>query len=657
MLRKIIDVLVLPAQLSAFEQTYLRRMNRIGLAFFALHVPALMLIAFFNDTGVLAALGLTLAVLVGPMLAYLTFDNPRSVSNVYGFTAMLMGALLVHLGQGPVQIEMHFYFFALLAMLAVYANPMVIVTAAVTVALHHLLAWAVVPTSVFNYDAPIWVVLVHAAFVVLESTATCFIARSFFDNVIGLERIVQSRTAQLDRRNADMRLVLDHVQQGFLTIDRDMVMSPERSKVVDLWLGAPSAGTFVDYLSPRLPRIAQSFALGWQEVLLDIMPLELNIAQLPSAFTLDARHFRLEYEPIMQDEQLQKLLIVISDVTAEVERERLELLQRDVMRVLGRVASDKSGLLEFFAEASEQVAVIVEARGNAVLQKRTIHTLKGNAMIFGVQTIAQLCERLEANIDETLQLPSDLERAELGLRWTRLCQQVGGLLGERKTERMEIDDAEYEDLLASVLRGASGPEIAHRLRSWRLEPTLKRLVRIGEQARSLAQRTAKGTISVEIADNQLRLDSADWAPFWSAFVHVVRNAVDHGLETESERAAAGKPRGTLFLATRREQHDLLIELSDDGRGIDWARVALKAAERGLPHATRHDLVEALFADGLSTRDEATEYSGRGVGMSAVRAASAERGGSVEVQDRPGGGTRLLFRFPDALDRAALRASA
>src|SRR5205823_7385778 len=106
-----------------------------------------------------------------------------------------------------------------IAMLAVFGNPSVIIAAAVTVALHHLVLWFALPQSVFNYDAPVWVVAVHAAFVVLESVAACFIARSFFDNVIGLERIVRARTAELDRRNRDMRLVLDNVGQGFATVD------------------------------------------------------------------------------------------------------------------------------------------------------------------------------------------------------------------------------------------------------------------------------------------------------------------------------------------------------------------------------------------------------------------------------------------------------
>jgi hypothetical protein len=132
-----------------------------------------------------------------------------------------------------VQIEMHFYFFALLAMLAIFGNPMVIVVAAVTVAVHHLLLWATLPASVFNYAAPLWVVVVHAAFVVLESVATVYIARSFFDNVIGLEKIVHQRTAEIDARNRDMRLVLDNVglstpawRRGNLRASRELGVRP-----------------------------------------------------------------------------------------------------------------------------------------------------------------------------------------------------------------------------------------------------------------------------------------------------------------------------------------------------------------------------------------------------------------------------------------------
>src|ERR1700733_6071417 len=148
--------LTLPDEMTAFEARYVRRLNKIALWFFVAHLPAMMLIAWINGTGAILAAGLTLAAVAGPALAYFTLQNPRAVSVVYGVAAMFMGGVLVHVGQGPIQIEMHFYFFALIAMLAVFGNPMVIVVAAITVALHHLALWCLVPRSVFNYDAPVW---------------------------------------------------------------------------------------------------------------------------------------------------------------------------------------------------------------------------------------------------------------------------------------------------------------------------------------------------------------------------------------------------------------------------------------------------------------------------------------------------------------------
>src|SRR5256886_13680630 len=102
---------------------------------------------------------------------------------------------------------------------------------------HHLLLFLILPSSVFNYEASVWAVAVHALFVVLESIAACFVARSFFDNVIGLERIVGARTRELDARNGDLHLLLDSVGQGFFTFDRDGAISKERSAVATRWRG------------------------------------------------------------------------------------------------------------------------------------------------------------------------------------------------------------------------------------------------------------------------------------------------------------------------------------------------------------------------------------------------------------------------------------
>jgi two-component system chemotaxis sensor kinase CheA len=632
-----------------FEVSYLRRMNRVGLAFFAIHLPVFCVIAYFNDTGPALAAMLTLAVLVGPIAAYFTLQNPRNVSVVYGFTAMLMGGLLVHFGQGPVQIEMHFYFFALLAMLAVYANPLVIVVAAVTVALHHLGFWMYLPKSVFNYAAPIWVVAIHAAFVVLESIATCFIARSFFDNVIGLEKIVQARTSELNERNRDMRLVLDHVGQGFLTIDKAGVMSSQRSAIIERWLGpADENMSFADYLERSVPEVASAFRFCWREVIAGDMILELTLYQMPRRFTLKRRHYELEYTPILDaKEQLEKVLIVISDVTEHVEREELEKQQREVVHVFERLTRDRKGFLEFVSEADEQVAAIHKGEiTDPTVLKRIIHTLKGNALLFGIGTVGDLCHAMESHIVEDGSLPTGAERDELKAGWDRLRGTMSSLFDDDELAKIELEPAEFEAILRAVQRGEQRDKIARTILDWKLEPTTRRLARVAEQAQSIARRLGKAPLRIDLEPRDLRLEPGRWAPFWSAFTHVIRNAVDHGLETSDERMKAGKPaEGLLRLATRVERDQFILEIADDGRGIDWTAVAQKASEKGLPHGSEAELTEALFKDGITTTALVNEYSGRGIGMGAVRSACQARGGTVKISSQPGQGTKLEFRFP------------
>src|SRR5207249_2080979 len=109
-------------------------------------------------------------------------------------------------------------------------------------------------------------------------------------------------------------------------------------------------------------------------------------------------------------------------------------------------------------------------------------------------------------------------------------------------------------------------------------------------------------------------------------------AIDHGIESAEERVAAGKsPAGQLRLTSRLDANGgLLVEVGDDGRGLDTAAIKAAAQRQGLPCETAEDVVSALFIDGLTTRTEVTETSGRGVGMGAVRKACENAGGRVTI---------------------------
>ncbi|MCA9518509.1 MAG: Hpt domain-containing protein [Myxococcales bacterium] len=652
MLKRVLNHLVLPPEITPFEASYLKRMNRVGLIAFWLHLPVFTLIAWANDTGPLATALWTVGLLAGPTLAYRRFENPRNVSLTYGVTAMCLGALLVHIGQGPMQIEMHFYFFALIASLSLYGNPMVNVLAAVTVALHHLLFWLFLPESVFNYNASIWVVAVHALFVVVETPAACFISRSFFDNVIGLERIVRARTAALDERTQKMRLVLDNVAQGFLTMDRARRLSPERSAAIVHCFGAiADDATLDDLLRPHDPVAADTLALGWDMVLEGFLPLEVALDALPRELRVGARVVEIEYRPIGDPEAFENTLVVMTDVTLAREAARAEAEQREMVAIFERVFADRAGFVEFFEEGNALVDAVEgispDADPSALAGlRRDLHTLKGNAGLLGIDTLAAICHRLEASLIEDGTLPTPSQRAELRERWERLRVAVARLLGDRERATIELDETDYEALLDAVVAGRPTRELEALIRGWRLEPTERRLSRFAEQARALAERIGKGDLDIATAPHGIRLDPARWSRFWQSFVHVVRNAVDHGVEDADARTAAGKPeQGRLELATFTAGDELVVQLTDDGRGVDWERIAERARALGLPTDSEEALHAAMFTDGVTTRDAASLISGRGVGMSAVAEACKALGGAVEVASRPGVGTTVRFRFP------------
>jgi two-component system chemotaxis sensor kinase CheA len=641
-MNRILKLIILPREITQFELAYLRRINRVALMFFALHVPVFTLIAWANHTGPGLAALLTSLVLVGPTAAYFSFDNPRSVSLVHGVSAMFMGALLVHFGQGPAQIEMHFYFFALLAMCSVFGNPMVIIASTITVALHHLIVWLAMPASVFNYDAQWWVVGIHALFVVLEAVATCFIARSFFDNVIGLERIVQTRTAELDTKNQDMRMLLDNVQQGFLTIDRAGQLTPERSAALDRWFGVPTAdASWFDYLHTIAPTFELASRAGWTEVVEDVMPLEVTIDQMPRRFSAGESHYGVEYRPIGATEPHAHFLVIVTDLTEHVHAEHASEERREVMSVFERALADRSGLESFLEEGSSMITLLSSGTADLATIKRLTHTLKGNSSLFGLLVIARLCHELEDKLEDLGALPADAYAA-LAARWQAMVSDVTRLLGQH-LRGTEVDEAQYARLEA-VARSGDASAMVREVRRIKLEPTERRLHHFAVQAQRIAARLDKPEVIIKVEDHGVRLEPRRWAPFWNAFVHGVRNAVDHGLEPPGERGSKA-PSGTLTLRSRDDGDRLIIEIEDDGRGVDWDAVRERAQRNHLPCSSAEDLQAALFVDGLSTTRQVSDISGRGIGMGALLEGTRALDGEISVLSRTGEGTLVRMSFP------------
>jgi two-component system chemotaxis sensor kinase CheA len=336
-------------------------------------------------------------------------------------------------------------------------------------------------------------------------------------------------------------------------------------------------------------------------------------------------------------------------VTARVARERSEASQREMLAVFRRLLADRNAFGEFIDECGALVDAIASGEGDLVTLKRRVHTLKGNTAIYGVETVAKLCHELETGVLGGEENPAPSAFGELKTLWSGLLARCAELGWQRDSTAVQIEYSDVRELLASVRAGAPQAEIARTVAGWALEPASLRLKRIGEQIESLAPRRGKPVPSLELAPTKLRISTKKWAPILSSLAHVVRNIVDHGLETADERVAAGKPLpGRVMLSFAQEDAGVVLTLADDGRGVDWEKVRIRARTAGLPHTTRRELEEALFVDEITTTDKVTMTSGRGVGLAAVRAAASAAGGHIEVSSEPGKGTTFRVVLPESM---------
>jgi two-component system chemotaxis sensor kinase CheA len=192
-------------------------------------------------------------------------------------------------------------------------------------------------------------------------------------------------------------------------------------------------------------------------------------------------------------------------------------------------------------------------------------------------------------------------------------------------------------------------ELEERVMAIRMLPIRTVFGRFARVVRDVAQACGK-QVRLETRGDETELDRTVIERIADPLLHLVRNAVDHGLEPPDERRARGKsPVGTVLLAASQRGGSIFIEVADDGRGLDRARIRARAVEAGLVAAgeplTDEQVDALIWAPGFSTAAEVTEVSGRGVGTDVIRRSIEALGGTVTVETRPGAGTTFRIQLP------------
>jgi two-component system chemotaxis sensor kinase CheA len=251
--------------------------------------------------------------------------------------------------------------------------------------------------------------------------------------------------------------------------------------------------------------------------------------------------------------------------------------------------------------------------------------------------------------------PQTTSAAESSLRVdVTLLNRMMNLVGELVLTRNQILQSTASDPNMTVLSRRLDmvtADLRENVMKARMQPVSHIFSKMPRIVRDLSQ-TLGRRVKLQLEGQDTELDKSLLEAIKDPLTHAVRNSMDHGIEQPEVRQAAGKdPEGTLKLRASHEGSHVIIEISDDGAGIDVSKISAKALERGLVTPERagqmgeRELLQMIFLPGFSTAAAVTNVSGRGVGMDVVRTNVEKIGGKVEIDSRVGKGTTLRLRIP------------
>ena len=283
---------------------------------------------------------------------------------------------------------------------------------------------------------------------------------------------------------------------------------------------------------------------------------------------------------------------------------------------------------ELYPQIGELLQAWQEQPANSQLARklqRSLHTLKGSARMTGAMRVGELVHRMEEQVTGAVQTPTFWD--ELQNQYNRIGLMTGRLRTDAVAEGVAVAEENTEQRVP-------------------FDSIAKRLYRIVRQTGKELGKKA----NLELHGTEIELERSLLEKMTAPFEHLLRNAMAHGLESPQQREAAGKPTiGDIRLSLRRENNEAVFEFMDDGAGLDVGGLRRKAMEMGLLRAdaaaSDGQVIQLIFAPGLSTSPEVTAISGRGVGMDVVRSEIAALGGRIAVSSERGEGTRFIIRLP------------
>jgi len=487
-----------------------------------------------------------------------------------------------------------------------------------------------------------------------------------------LEKKVENRTAELNKANTMLNAIMNSLGQGFLVFDKKGQCLDIFTKACESVLEKNPAGMNIQDVLNLPASEREQFSMWMQAVFSNSLPFD-SLKELGPQIYRHARgsHITLDYFPISDGKNgTADVVLVATEKTAEYEANiALEKEKQYAKMIVKLVTTRKqfSGFLKTSVSNLQKLKSEVDKPSPDVdYLFRILHTLEGEAGAFSVlevRDVAKACQELISPYREDKNLrisdvSADLFRsiAEIEIAFEEFKnsnKELLTLLELQKNDVVEIEVEKVKEFSEALKKYNVEQSLVNTfLETFAKVPVRDLVYHYGNTVSQVADKQGKKTNPVEFIGMDVRVDGDRVKGLFTSLVHVFRNIVDHGLEMPDERIEQGKSEfGSIKVEIAKfskEGADYLnIDILDDGRGINAEAIRQKLNSKGIDGAdlSDHEVIQHVFDAGLSSRDEAGEFSGRGVGMDAIKSEVLALGGHVEIFSEAGQGTHLEISVP------------
>jgi two-component system chemotaxis sensor kinase CheA len=468
------------------------------------------------------------------------------------------------------------------------------------------------------------------------------------------EKAIAEKTAE---ENKLIREIMDHLKEGYFSFGKDLIIGQQTSKAClsifgqDIASYKISSGQGLNFLDSKLESHVSSCL---DQIFDNILPYSVSLSMLPKKTTLkNKKIITMDFEIIESNREPEKIICIAKDITVEEEEAKKNSEFQKNNQIILNILRNKENFIGFLIDFRKKILEIQKNTLNKTETKRILHTLKGNSAVYGLTDIAHGIHEMENQLDsaspeEFLLKIQDLEH--LIEKFLTLHNEALRIPYPELYMTYSVEENILNQLsqIAEACPPGEKEALLESINQIKLKPASFFTTLFENTVSGLAKSLGK-KIRIRILGLEIRIPFQSIESVLKNLVHIIRNACDHGIEHPEDRKNKGKPEEGLIIvsfAQNKEDKTITISIKDDGKGIDTIKLVAKALENKVIDEKKSELLSEqdtlglIFYDGISTAEEVSEISGRGVGMASVKNAVSELGGHIFVESEKDKGTTI-----------------